>query len=70
MNNALQSYVRHLIVTGLLLLLEKLRLPVDGAEDAMNIIALAITGTLSWLVVKYGSKAFTKLGVDKKSNFP
>ena len=51
--NALQSYIRHLLVTALLLAIEKFKLPVEGAEDAVNVIALAVTGTISWAVVKY-----------------
>ena len=51
--NALASYLRHLIVTGILLAIEKLKLPSEGAEDAANVIALAIIGTLSWAFVKY-----------------
>jgi len=51
--NALYSYLRHLFVTGILLAVEKLKLPVEGAEDAANVIALALLGTLSWLFAKY-----------------
>ena len=51
--NALASYLRHLIVTGILLAVEKLKLPVEGAESAANTIALFAVGTLSWLFVKY-----------------
>jgi len=51
--NALYSYLRHLFVTGILLAVEKLKLPVEGAEDAANVIALALLGTMSWLFAKY-----------------
>ena len=51
--NALASYLRHLIVAGILLAIEKLKLPIEGAEDAANVIALAVIGTLSWAFVKY-----------------
>ena len=51
--NALASYLRHLIVTALLLAVEKLKLPIEGADKAADVIALAIIGTLSWWFVKY-----------------
>lgn len=51
--NALTSYLRHLFVTGILFIIEKIKLPIDGAEDAANVIALALIGSLSWLFVKY-----------------
>jgi hypothetical protein len=51
--NALASYLRHLIVTGILFAVEKLGLPVEGADAAADVIALAVVGTLSWWVVKY-----------------
>jgi len=51
--NALTSYIRHIIVTGTRVLFDKLHLPVDGAKDAADVIALAIVGTLSWWFVKY-----------------
>ena len=51
--NALASYLRHLIVTGLLIAIEKLKLPIEGANAAADVIALAIVGTLSWWFVKY-----------------
>lgn len=51
--NALASYLRHLIVTGILILVEKLKLPIEGANAAADVIALAVVGTLSWWFVKY-----------------
>jgi hypothetical protein len=51
--NALASYLRHLIVTGILLAVEKFKLPIDGAEGAADVIALAVVGTVSWWFVKY-----------------
>jgi hypothetical protein len=51
--NALTSYLRHLYVTGILIVIEKLKLPIDGAQDAANYIALAIIGTITWVFVKY-----------------
>lgn len=51
--NALASYLRHLIVTGILILVEKLKLPIEGADAAADAIALSVVGTLSWVIVKY-----------------
>ena len=51
--NALLSYIRHVIVAVILLIVEKSSLPLEGAEDAANLIALVVTGTISWLAVKY-----------------
>ena len=54
--NALASYLRHLIVTGILIAVEKLKLPIEGADQAADVIALVVVGTLSWAVVKYAPK--------------
>jgi hypothetical protein len=51
--NAFASYLRHLIVTAILLAVEKLKLPIEGADAAADAIALAVVGTLSWWFVKY-----------------
>lgn len=51
--NAFASYLRHLIVTAILLAVEKLKLPIEGADAAADVIALAVVGTLSWWFVKY-----------------
>lgn len=51
--NALTSWLRHVIVTGILLAVEKLQLPIEGADAAADVIALFIVGTLSWWFVKY-----------------
>ena len=61
--NALASYLRHLIVTGILLLVEKYRLPVQGAEDAANLIALTVIGTVVWAVAKYCPELAKRLGL-------
>ena len=65
--NALSSYLRHLIVTGILIAVEKLKLPIEGASDAANVIALAIVGTVSWWFVKFVGP---KLKVPKSSSLP
>jgi hypothetical protein len=54
--NALASYLRHIIVTGILIAVEKLKLPIEGADQAADVIALVVVGTLSWAVVKYAPK--------------
>lgn len=51
--NALASYLRHIIVTGILIAVDKIGLPIEGASAAADIIALAVVGTVSWWVVKY-----------------
>ena len=51
--NALASYLRHLIVTGLVMAVEKLGLPTEGLAEGADVVALAVVGTLSWLAVKY-----------------
>jgi hypothetical protein len=51
--NPLQSYIRHIIVTAVIITAEKFKLPIDGAEEAVNVIALSLVGTASWLFVKY-----------------
>jgi hypothetical protein len=51
--NAFASYLRHLIVTAILLAVEKLQLPIEGADKAADAVALLVVGTLSWWFVKY-----------------
>lgn len=51
--NALASYLRHIIVTGLVIAVEKLGLPTEGLAEGADVVALAVVGTLSWLAVKY-----------------
>lgn len=50
---AIASYLRHLIVTGLLLLVSSYQLPLAGSEEAANAIALLVLGTGTWVIVKY-----------------
>jgi len=45
--NALASYLRHIIVTGILIAVDKIGLPIEGASAAADIIALAVVGTVS-----------------------
>jgi hypothetical protein len=51
--NALASYLRHLIVTGLMVLVAKYRLPAEGAPEAAQALALLVAGTLTGVMVKY-----------------
>jgi hypothetical protein len=53
---ALASYLRHCLVVLILFLVERYKLPVEGAEDAAHAVALAVVGTLTWLLVKYGPR--------------
>ena len=59
--NAIQSYIRHLIVTGLVLLIAKYKLPVEGSAEAANALALGAIGTVTWLVIKYAPPGLAKL---------
>jgi len=56
MTAPLFSYLRHLIVVGVLLLIEKTKLPLDGAEDAAHAIALIVIASITWAIVKYAPK--------------
>lgn len=40
-------------MTGILFTVEKIGLPVEGAGEAAEVVALAVVGTLSWWAVKY-----------------
>lgn len=51
--NAFQSYLRHLIVTGIVLLVEKTKLPIEGAAEAAEVISLLLVGTVTWYGAKY-----------------
>lgn len=59
---AISSYTRHLIVTAVLLLIERAKLPIEGAEDAAHAIALLAIGTATWAVVKYAPELAKRLG--------
>jgi hypothetical protein len=60
---AITSYLRHLVVTAILLFAERSKLPLEGAEDAANALALAIIGTITWAVVKYAPELAKHLGI-------
>lgn len=51
--SAIQSYLRHLLVTGVMFLVDKAGLPVEGASAAVEALATAIAGTATWYVVKF-----------------
>lgn len=61
--NAITSYLRHTIVAAVLLFVEKTNLPVEGSEDAAHAIALAIIGTLTWVIVKYAPELAKRIGI-------
>lgn len=60
---AITSYLRHLIVTGILIVIERAKLPVEGSEDAAHAIALFAIGTITWAFVKYAPEIAKRLGV-------
>lgn len=51
--SALASYLRHLIVSLVLLFVERVGLPIEGAGDVANQIAAIVVATATWAVVKY-----------------
>lgn len=51
--SALASYLRHLIVVLVVLVIEKLGLPIEGAGDVANQVAAVAVATATWAVVKY-----------------
>jgi uncharacterized membrane protein len=55
-DNPLLSYLRHYITGIVIIFVEKYKLPVEGAEDMANFVAVSLVGTLTWLAVKYGPK--------------
>jgi hypothetical protein len=60
---AITSYLRHLIVTGILIIIERAKLPIEGSEDAAHAIALLVIGTLTWAIVKYAPEIAKRLGI-------
>jgi hypothetical protein len=60
---AITSYLRHLIVTAVLLFIEKTGLPVEGSEDAAHALALILIGSLTWAFVKYAPAAAKHVGI-------
>ncbi len=60
---ALASYLRHLIVVLLLYVVQKYKLPVDGADAAANAVALGSLGTATWALVKYLPNYAKSLGL-------
>ena len=60
---AITSYLRHLVVTAVLLFIEKTNLPVEGSEDAAHALALSIIGSLTWAIVKYAPELAKRIGI-------
>jgi hypothetical protein len=58
--NAITSYLRHLIVTGITLAIAKMKLPMEGAEKFADAIALIVIATITWAIVKYAPPSLTK----------
>jgi hypothetical protein len=61
--SAITSYIRHLIVVGILLLVSKFGLPLEGANEMANGLALFLIGTGTWAVVKYAPEFAKQLGL-------
>ncbi|MEO5915577.1 MAG: hypothetical protein ABIS50_15190 [Luteolibacter sp.] len=59
--NPVTSYLRHLIVAGILLFLAKYKLPLDGADAFADGVALFAIGSVTWLIVKYAPLSIQKL---------
>ena len=60
LTSAFASYLRHLIVTGITVLLAKWKLPLEGADAFADSIALFVIATLTWLFVKYAPPGLKK----------
>lgn len=58
--NAITSYLRHLIVTGITLLIAKFKLPIEGADKFADAIALFVIATITWAIVKYAPPGLSK----------
>ena len=58
--NAINSYLRHLIVTGITLLIAKFKLPLEGADKFADAIALLVIATITWGIVKYAPPSVAK----------
>lgn len=61
--NAISSYVRHVIVTFIVLLATKWQLPEAGLSDFAEGVALLAIGTITWLLVKYAPELAKFLGI-------
>jgi hypothetical protein len=55
------SYLRHLIVTGIVFLAAKWQLPEAGLNDFAQGVALIVLGTGTWALVKYAPPGLKKL---------
>lgn len=54
------SYLRHLIVTGIVFLAAKWHLPEAGLNEFAQGIALIVIGTGTWAIVKYAPHSWRK----------
>jgi len=63
---AITSYLRHLIVTAVLIAVEKVNLPVEGSEDAANALSLVVVGTVTWAIVKFAPEVAEFIGLKEK----
>ncbi|MEI8342528.1 MAG: hypothetical protein WCH43_13470 [Verrucomicrobiota bacterium] len=61
--NPIASYLRHLIVVGVVLLLAKLKFPMDGASAFADAFSLSLLGSVTWAIVKYAPNLAKGIGL-------
>ncbi len=61
--NPISSYLRHLIVSVIVMLLAKYKFPLDGAAPFADAFALSILGTITWAAVKYAPNLAKAIGL-------
>lgn len=59
--NPLLSYARHCIVIAVFYIVEKYELPMEGASEAIEWIALAVVTSATWAITKYGKPIIEKM---------
>ncbi len=61
--NPIASYLRHLIVVGIVLLLAKFKFPLDGADTFADAASLSLLGSSTWALVKYAPNLAKAIGL-------
>ena len=59
--NPLLSYARHCIVIAVFYIVEKYELPMEGASEAVEWIALAVVTSATWAIAKYFKPVMEKM---------
>ena len=59
--NPLLSYARHCIVIAVFYIVEKYELPLEGASEAVEWIALAVVTSATWAIAKYFKPIMEKM---------